>query len=112
MVCGCEPGDLHIEVPFILRERAFENACSDRARDLAAVPRGALHHHSDDILRMIKWRETHKPRHVFFVATLGGLGSSGFSSHHYVFQTRSATGSAIFVNNFPKAFAHKVNFVR
>jgi hypothetical protein len=112
LMCGCEPGDLHIELALILRERAFENACSDRARDLAAVPRGALHHHCDDILRMIKWRETRKPRHVFFVATVGGLRSAGFSSHHNVFQTRSATGSSIFVNNFPKAFAHKVNFVR
>jgi hypothetical protein len=112
VVCGCEPGDLHIELSFILRERAFENARSDRAGNLAAVPRGALHHHYDDILRMIKWRETRKPRHVFFVATLGGLRSAGFPSHHNVFQTRSATGSSIFVNNFPKAFAHKVNFVR
>jgi len=111
-MCGCEPGDLHIELAFILRERAFENACSDRARDLAAVPRGTLHHHCDDVLRMVKWRETRKPGHVFFVAALGGLRSAGFPSHHDVFQTRSATGSAIFVNNFPKALAHKVNFVR
>ena len=111
-MCGCEPGDPHIELSFILRERAFENACSDRARDLAAVPGGALHHHCDDILRMIKWRETRKPRHVLFVATLGGLRSAGFSSDHNVFQTRSATGSSIFVNNLPKALAHKVNFVR
>jgi hypothetical protein len=109
---GCEPGNLHIELSFILRERAFENACSDRAGDLAAVARRALHHHCDDILRMIKWRETHKPRHVFLVATVRGLRSTGFSSHHNVFQTRSATGPSIFVNNFPKAFAHKVNFVR
>src|SRR5947199_9672447 len=110
-MCGCEPGNLHIELSFILRERAFENACSDRARDLAAVPRGALHHHSDDILRMIKWRETRKPHHVFFLDTLGGLRSAGFSSYHNVLQTRSATGSSIFVNNFPQASAHKVYFV-
>src|SRR5213593_4185003 len=102
-MCGCEPGDLHIVLSFILRERAFENACSDRARDLAAVPRGALHHHCDNVLRMVKWRETSKPCHVFFVAALGGLRSAGFPSYHDVFQTRSATGSAIFVNNFPKA---------
>src|ERR1700719_1303241 len=77
-MCGCEPGDLHIELSFILRQSAFENACSDRARDLAAVPRGALHHHCDDILRMVKWRETRKPRHVFLVATVGRLRSASF----------------------------------
>src|SRR4029077_10812459 len=105
-MCGCEPGDLHIELSLILAERAFENARSDRARNLAAMPRRALHHHCDDILRMIKSRETRKPRHILLVATVGGLSSAGFSSHHNVFQTRSAAGSSIFVNNFPKAFAH------
>src|SRR6266702_6106573 len=107
MMRRCKPGDLHIKLSFILRERAFENACSDRARNLSAVPRGALHHHYDDVLRMVKWRETRKPRHVFLVATVGGLRSAGFPSHHNLFQTRSATGSSIFVNNFPKAFAHQ-----
>jgi hypothetical protein len=112
LMCGCEPGDMHIELSFILSERAFQNACSDRARDLAAVTRGALHHHCDNILRMVKWREARKPRHVFLVATVGGLRSAGFPSHHNVFQTRSATRSSVFVNNLPKAFAHKINFVR
>ena len=111
-MCGCEPGDLHIELSFILRDCAFENACSDRARNLAAVPRGALHHHYDDILWMVEWRETRKPRHVFLVATVGGLRSAGFPSHHNVFQTRSAAGSSIFVNHLPKSLAHQLNFVR
>src|SRR5439155_23770400 len=102
---GCEPSDLHIVLSFILRERAFENACSDRARDLAAVPRSALHHHCDDILRMVIWRETHKPRHVFLVATIGGLRGASFPSHHNVLQTRSATRSSVFVDNFPEPFA-------
>jgi hypothetical protein len=105
LMCGCEPGDLHIELAFILRERAFENACSDRARDLAAVPRGALHHHCDDVLRIIKWRETSKPRNVFLVATVGGLRGPGLPRHHPIFQTRSATGSSIFINHLPKTFA-------
>jgi hypothetical protein len=61
---------------------------------------------------MVKWRETRKPRHVFFVSALGGLRGASFPRHHPIFQTRSATGSSIFVNNFPKAFAHNVNFVR
>src|SRR5436190_19556573 len=111
-MCGCEPGDLHIKLAFILRERAFENACSDRARDLAAVPRGSLHHHYDDILGMIKRRETSKPRNVFLVATVVGLRSARLPRHYPIFQTRSATGSSIFVNHFPKAFAHKIDFVR
>ena len=109
---GCKPGDLHIELAFILRQRAFENARGDRARDLATVPRGALHHHYNDVLRMVKWRETSKPRNVFLVATLAGLRGAGLPRHHPIFQTRPATGSSIFVHNFPKAFAHKVNFVR
>src|SRR5438105_2738259 len=85
MMCGCEPRDLHIELSFILRENAFENARSDRARHFAAVPRRPLHHHCDDILRMLKWRETHKPRHVFLVTTLGGLRSTSFAGHHNIF---------------------------
>src|SRR5439155_23311990 len=112
LMCGCEPGDLHIELAFILRERAFENACSDRARDLAAVPRGALHHHCDDVLRMVTWRETDKPRHVFLVTTFGGLRSAGFPSHHHIFQTRSAAGSSIVVNNLPKTFPDKLDILR
>src|SRR6266568_3198914 len=112
LMCGCEPGDLHIELAFILRERAFENACSDRARDLAAVPRGALHHHCDDVLRMVKWRETSKPRHVFLVATVGGLRGAGLPRHHPIFQTRSATGSSVFINHLPKAFADQLDLVR
>ena len=112
MVRGCYPSDLHIELSCILRERAFENACSDWARDLAAVPRGALYHHCDDIPRMVIRRETRKPRHIFLVATVGGLCSAGFPSHHNIFQTRSTTGSSVLVDNFPKAFADKVNFVR
>ena len=35
---GREPGDLHVEFPFILREDAFQNACRDRPRDFATVP--------------------------------------------------------------------------
>src|SRR5467141_1378396 len=102
-MCGCEPGDLHIELSFILRERAFENACSDRARDLAAVPRGALNHHCDDILRMVKWRETRKPRDVFLLTTISGLRSARLPRYYPIFQTRSAAGAAVFIDNLPKA---------
>jgi hypothetical protein len=109
---GCKPSHLHIEFAFILRERAFQNACSDRARDLPTMPGGALDHHYDNILRMIKWRETSKPRHVFLVTAVGGLRGSGLPCHHPIFQTRPATGATVFVNNFPKPFAHSVNFIR
>jgi hypothetical protein len=112
MMRGRKPGDLHIELSFILRERPLDNACSDWACDLAAVARSTLHHDCDDILRMVIWRETNKPRHVFLVATLGSLRSAGFPSHREVLQTRSTTGSSIFVNNFPKAFANKLDLIR
>ena len=112
MMCGGEPGNLHIELAFILRERAFENARSDRARDLAAVPRGALHHHYDDVFRMVKWRETSKPRNVFLVAPVSRLRGAGFPRDHPIFQTRSATGAAVFINNLPKAFANELDLIR
>ena len=83
MMRGLEPSDLHVEFAFIHRERALQNSVRDRARDFAAVPRGALHHHYDDVLRTIKWRETRKPRNVFLVAALGGLRSAGFSRDRY-----------------------------
>jgi hypothetical protein len=108
---GREPGHLHVEFAFIQREGALQDSVRDRARDFAAVPGGALHHHCDDILRVVKRRETRKPRHVFLLSTLSGLRSASLPRHHPIFQTRSATGSSIFVNNFPKAFAYKVNFI-
>src|ERR1700752_926582 len=111
-MCGCEPSDLHIELAIILRERAFQNACSDRARDLAAVPRGALHHHYDDIFRMVKWRETRKPGNVFLVAAVTRLRGAGFSRNDPIFQTRSAACAALLINNLPKAFANKVDLIR
>ena len=112
VVCRRRPRYLHVKVSFILRQSAFENARCDRARDLAAMARSTLHHHCDHIFRMIEWRETHKPGNVFLVATLGGLRSASFPSHHHIFQTRSATGASIFVNNFPKAFADKLDILR
>ncbi len=112
MMRRCKPGDLHIKLSFILRERAFENACSDRARNLSAVPRGALHHHYDDVLRTVKWCETRKPRNVFLVAALGRLRSAGFSRDHPILQMCSATGSTAFVDNLPKTFADQLDPVR
>jgi hypothetical protein len=109
---GCEPGHLHIEFAVILRERAFKNACSDRARDLPAVPGGPLDHHYDNILGMVKWRETSKPRHVFLVTPVRGLRGPRLPRYHPIFQPRPATGPTVFVNNFPKSFAHSVNFIR
>src|SRR5262249_39763007 len=96
----------------ILRERAFQNACSDRARDLPAVPGGALDHHYDNILRMVKGRKTSKPRHVFLVTAVRGLRGPGLPRHHPILQTRPPTGSTVLVNDFPKPFAHSVNFIR
>ena len=101
MMRGCQPGDLHIEVPFILRERALENAGCDRARDFAAMSRSALNHDCHDILRMIKWGEARKPSNVFLLASIGRLGRSSLTSDDNVFQTCSAPSPPIFVNNFP-----------
>src|SRR5438874_6265983 len=105
------PRNLHVEFSIILRDNAFENACSDWARDFAAVPRGALDHHSDDILRMVIRRETYKPRHVFFVPTLRGLRGASLSSDYHIFQTRSAARSAVFIDDFPQTFSHQFNLV-
>src|SRR5262249_29605865 len=109
---GCKPGHMHIELAFILRERAFENTRGDRARDLAAVPRCALDHHRDDVLRMVIWRETSKPRNIFLVPTLGGLCGAGLPRHHPLFQARSATGASVFVTHFPKTLADQLDLIR
>src|ERR1041385_2193156 len=111
-MCRCEPGDLHIEFAVILRERAFENARSYRARDFPAVSGGALNHHYNDVFRMVKWREASKPRHVFLVAAVSRLRGAGFSRDHPIFQTRSAAGAPVFINNLPKTFANEVDLIR
>src|ERR1051326_4800650 len=112
MMRGGEPGDLHIELAVILRERAFENPRSDRARDLAAVAGGALHHHYDDVFRMIKWREACKPCNVFLVPAVSRLCGAGFTCDHPIFQTRSASGTALFIDDLPKAFANELDLIR
>src|ERR1051326_9293630 len=104
---GGEPGHLHIEFAFIQRECAFQNACSDGARDLPAMPRGTLDHLYYNILRMVEWRETSKPRHVFLVTAVRGLRGPGLPRHHPIFQPRPATGATVFVNTFPNSFAHR-----
>src|SRR5689334_21292151 len=101
MMRGCQPGNLHIEVPFVLRERALENAGCDRTCDFAAMSGSALNHHCHDILRMIKWGEARKPGDVFLLPSIGRLGRSSLPSDDNVFQTCSAPGPSIFVNNFP-----------
>ena len=78
---------------------------------IAAVPGGALHHHCDDILRMVIWRETGEPCHVFLVAALAGLRRAGFSRDLHILQTRSATGSAIFINHLPKTPANQFDLI-
>jgi hypothetical protein len=109
---GREPSHLHIEFAFIQRERALQDSVGDRARDFAAVPRRALYHHCDDILRMVKWRETRKPRHVFLLSTLSGLRSASLPRYHPIFQTCSAAGTAVFINNLPQPFADQLDVVR
>src|SRR2546423_379930 len=99
------PCDLHVEFSVVLRDNPLENARRDRACDFAAVPRGALDHHCDDILRMVIRRETYKPGNVFFVPTFGGLRSASLSSDHDIFQTRSAARSAVFIHDFPQTFS-------
>src|SRR5438105_12482368 len=108
---GCKPGDLHVELSFVLRESALENAGCDRARDLAAMSRGALDHHGHDVLWIVKRRETRKPRHVFLMAPIGRLRRSSFPSDHNVFQTCSAASSSLFVNNFPQTVPNELQIL-
>src|SRR5207302_2613134 len=111
LICGREPGNLHVELAFVECERALQNSGGDWASDAAAML-ATLHHHCNDILRMLKWRETSKPCNSILVAAVGGLSSACFASNLGPFQTRPATSSSVFVNNLPKAFAHELDFVR
>src|SRR3954470_4945940 len=112
MMGGRKPGDLHIEVPFILRESALENTRCDRPRDFAAMPGSALDHDRHDILRMVKRSETCKPGYVFLVPSIGRLRRSGFTSDCNVLQTGSAAGPPVFVNNFPQTSPDEVHILR
>src|SRR4029453_12347724 len=109
---GVEPGYRNVEFALLQRERALQDSVRDRARDFAAVPRGALNHHCDDILRMVKWRETRKPRDVFLLTTISGLRSDRLPRYYPIFQTCSAAGAAVFIDNLPKAFANQLDVVR
>jgi len=112
LVRGRKPGNLHIELALIQRERALQNSVGDRSGDAATMPLTALHHHRNDVFGMIKWRETSKPSTVILMSSHGGLGSAGFARYDPLFQTRSTTGAAVFVNNFPKTFANQLDVVR
>ena len=68
-----------------------------------------LHHRRDDIFGIIKRSEASEPGDGILVTAIGGLGGSGFSSHLHIFQSRSSAGAAIFIDNFPKAFAHEID---
>jgi len=81
--------------------------CSDRARPTSPPwPRGALHHHCDDILRMIKWRENTQNHATFFLRGHGSVAwpqCRFFSSHHKrPFKRALPTGSSIFVKQLSK----------
>src|SRR5437763_9985291 len=108
---GLQPGHLHVELAFFKRHCALQDSVGDRGRDTAAVPGGALHHYCDDILRMVIWRETGKPCHIFLVAALAGLRGAGFSSDLHILQTCSATGSAVVINHLPKTPANQFNLI-
>lgn len=101
MMRGCQPGDLHIKVPYILREDPLENAGCDRPRDFTSMARRTLDHDCHDILWMVKRGETCKPGYVFLPASVGRLRRSSFTGDDNVFQSCSAASPPIFVNNFP-----------
>ena len=105
---GREPGNLHIKLSFIQRQRAFHNARRDWPGNTATMF-ATLHHRRDDIFGIIKRSETSEPGDGILVAAIGGLGGSGLSSHLHIFQSRSSAGAAIFIDNFPKAFAHEID---
>ena len=108
---GCNPSDPHIELSFVLRESALENAGCDRARDFATMSRSALDHDRHDILRLVEWGETRKPGHIFLLASIGRLRRSSFTSDRNVFQTCSAAGPPIFVNNFPQTSSNEFHIL-
>ena len=58
---GWKPGHLRVELALVKRHCALQDSVGDRGRDTAAVSGGALHHHCDDILRMVIGSETNKP---------------------------------------------------
>jgi len=100
-----EPGHLHVEFPFIQCERALQDSVGDWAGHAAAVL-AALHHHSNDILRIFKGREAGEPCGGILMSVHSGLRGAGFPRYHPFFQTCSATGAAVFINDLPKAIAN------
>ena len=98
---GSDPRHLHVEVAFIHLHDAFQNPCRNWRRNLTSMARGTLYHHRDNVLRIVVWGETHKPRDIFLLAAIGSLRGSGLASHLHIFESRTPTRAAVFVHDFP-----------
>ena len=110
LVCRREPCNLHVELAFIESERALQNSVGHRAGDAAAMF-AALHHHSNDILRMFKGRKASKPCSGILMSSHTGLRGAGFPRYYPFFQPRSAAGAAVLINNLPKASADQLDLI-
>jgi hypothetical protein len=60
---------------------------------------------------MVKRGETCKPGYVFLLASIGRLRRSGFTSDYNVFQTGSAAGPPVFINNFPQTLPNEFHIL-
>ena len=78
------PCDCHVEIAFIHRQGAFQNAGRNWPGDTATMF-AALHHHGDDVLGIIERSEASKPRDRIFVAAICGLRGAGFTCHLHGF---------------------------
>jgi hypothetical protein len=105
-----EPGHLHVEVTLIHSQRAFQNSRRDWPGDAATVL-ATLYHGHDYVFGIFEGGKTGKPGNRIFMASIRRLGRSGFSGNLHIFQTRSSARPAIFINNFPKAFAHEIDLL-
>src|SRR5205823_3774835 len=76
LMSGREPGNLHIKLSFIQRQRAFHNARRDWPGDTATML-ATLYHGGDYIFGIIKRSETGKPGNCIFMASIRRLSRSG-----------------------------------
>src|SRR5439155_23423014 len=98
------------ELAFIERQRALHNTRCNGARDAAPVF-ATLNHDGDDILWIIERSETGELGDRIFMAAFGGLRGTGLSSNLHIFQSRSSSCPAVFIDNLPKALADQINLV-
>ena len=71
----------------------------------------ALDHDGNNVPGFLERRETGKPSNGILVTAISSLGSASLACNLYLLQTRSPTGSPVFINNFPKALPHEFDLI-